>query len=184
MARSSKNAGKAAVGRKPAGGYSLLELMVAMALCAAAMALVFYSWNYISRHSIVQQRKTMFQADADRIAKSIAAELRRSPEVLTLRPDGAVFLAAGGVDTVTYAFTNGVLSKNNTPVPFVAPGVRTTQFSIEKEGGAPDVTAKTTMVTVTVGMEDSFGNTSLIPLKVRIAFQEHPDENPTHKWNF
>jgi len=167
------------------GGYTLMELMVAMALCTAAMTLVFYSWNYISRHTIVQQRKTMFQVDADRLAQSIAGELRRSPEVITLDRDKTVFVTPNGADTVTYSFSGGTLLRNTVPVSFVAPGVRVTQFSLEKEASlTANPACKAALVTLTLGMEDSFGNSRLIPLKVRIVFQEHPEENPTHKWNF
>jgi len=166
-------------------GYTLLELIVAMTLCAFALALLFYSWNYISNHTIVSQRKTMFQADADRSAQSIAAELRQSPEVLSVTDNGVVFLAANGVDTVTYDFSAGELLKNNFAVSCIAPRARVSRFSIEKETGLtsnPD--SKTAMITLTVGMEDAFGDVSLITLKVRIAFRESGAGGSSRPWNF
>jgi hypothetical protein len=155
-----------------------------MALCGFAMTLVFYSWNYISNHTMVTQKKTMFHVEADRLAQSIAAELRKSPEVISLGENKTIFLSAGG-DTVTYEFTNGVLLKNGNAMQCTSTGAHIAQFSIEKESGLADDTGlKTTMITLTEAMEDSSGNHSVISLKVRIAFQQNRADGSPRQWNF
>jgi prepilin-type N-terminal cleavage/methylation domain-containing protein len=172
---------------KPGGsrGFTLLELIVAMALCAFALSLVFYSWNYISNHTIVQQRRSLFQAESDRIAQSIAAEMRKSPEVISLSTNRVTMLAANGADTVTFEYSNGVLLKNNAPVSCLLAGGRVTQFLIEKEGAAESNPASTyATITLTFRMENNFGDVSQIPLKIRVALPQNPADEALRQWNF
>ncbi len=166
-------------------GYTLLELIVAMALCTFALSLVFYSWNYISNHSIIQQRRSLFQVESDRIAQSVAAEMRKSPEVISLSTNRVTMLAANGADTVTFEYSNGVLLKNGAPVSCLSAGGRVTQFLIEKEGAAASNPASTyATITLTFRMENNFGDVSQIPLKIRVALPQNPTNEALRQWNF
>jgi hypothetical protein len=142
--------------------------LVATVLGAMAVSLVFFSWNYISRHTIVQQRKSMFQAEADRMAQAIALEIRKSPEVFSWKDNSTTFLSSTGSDTITYGISNGAFLKNEVPVSVVASGAFVSQFSIERENPSDALDAsKTIMLSITLVMQDQFGNASTIPIKIR-----------------
>jgi prepilin-type N-terminal cleavage/methylation domain-containing protein len=165
--------------------FSLIELMVALSLSGIAVTLVFYSWKYISHHTITQQRKTLFQTDADRIAQSIVAQIRKSPEVVTIAQNTVGFLSQNGSDTITYEFSGGVLRKNNTEVLCNSKGAKITQFSIENEVVPVEIgEPNSIMLILTVGFEDKFGNTSVIPLKVKATLSPERLNMLTGKWNF
>lgn len=150
-------------------GFSLLELLVATMLGAIAATLVFFSWNYISRHTIKQQRKSMFQVEADRITQSVAQEIRKSTAVISWKDNSITFLSSTGSDTITYELSNGAFLKNNVPVSLVAPGSFVSQFSIDRENPSNALDAsKTIILTMTLVMQDQFGNTSTIPIKLRL----------------
>lgn len=150
-------------------GFSILELLVATMLGALATSLVFFSWNYISRHTITQQRKTMFHAEADRLAQAIAQEIRKSPEIISWKDNAITFLSPTGVDTISYGISNGDLLKNEVPVSFAAPGAHVSQFTIERENPSNVLDASKTMTLgITLVMQDNAGNASTIPLKVQV----------------
>jgi prepilin-type N-terminal cleavage/methylation domain-containing protein len=166
-------------------GFTLLELLVATMLGAMAATLVFFSWNYISQHAITQQRKSVFQAEADRMAQAIALEIRKSPEVLSWKNDGIVFLSSNNADTITYEFQSGDLFRNAVIVSCMAQAARITRFSIDADALAGQASASNTAnLIVTLGMEDGFGNSSTIPLQVRVNFPNDRLDSLTGKWNF
>ena len=150
-------------------GFTLLEVLVATMLGAMAATLVFFSWNYISHHAITQQHKSMFQAEADRLAQAIAFEIKKSPEVVSWKDNSITFLSSTGSDTIGYELSNGAFLKNNVPVPVVASGAFVSQFTIERENPSNALDAsKTIMLSITLVMQDQFGNASTIPIKVRV----------------
>jgi prepilin-type N-terminal cleavage/methylation domain len=168
-----------------AHGFSLLELLVAMALSIMVVTLVFFSWNYITRHTITQQQKSLFQAEADRVAHAIALEIRKSPEVISWKNDRIVFLSSNNPDTITYEFSNGNLLKNEAVVPCNAQTAHITSFSIEGDAVERQLSASNSVsLVVTLGMEDGFGNSSTVPLHVRANFPLDRQDSLTRKWNF
>ena len=163
----------------------MLELLIATMLGAMAATLVFFSWNYISQHTIMQQRKSMFQAEADRMAQAIALEIRKSPEVISWKDNSITFLSSTGSDTISYELSNGAFLKNNVPVPMIASGAFVSQFTIERENPSNALDAsKTIMLSITLVMQDQFGNASTIPVQVRANFQQDRQDSFTRKWNF
>ncbi|MGB7566819.1 MAG: prepilin-type N-terminal cleavage/methylation domain-containing protein [Chitinivibrionales bacterium] len=166
-------------------GFTLLEVLVATMLGAMAISLVFFSWNYISQHAIVQQRKSIFQAEADRMAQTIAMEIRKSPEIISWRNDKIVFLSSSAPDTITYEFSNGNLLKNAIIVPCISPTAYISRFSIEGDADEGQLPASNSVsLVVTLGMEDGFGNASAIPLRIRANFPINSQDSLTRKWNF
>ena len=153
----------------PMPGFSLMELLVAMALSGMVVTLVFFSWNHITHHTITQRQKSMFQAEAVRVSEAIAGEIRKSPEVLSWKDNAITFIAPNGVDTVTYEQMYNGFMKNGTPLPLIVPGAFVSQFTVEPESPADALDAsKTVMLSISLTMQDNFGNSSVIPLQLRV----------------
>jgi prepilin-type N-terminal cleavage/methylation domain-containing protein len=170
--------------RKPSG-FTLLEVIVAVALAGFTMSLVFFSWNYILHHTITQQHRSLFQAEAGRLAQSIASELGKSSEVTSIQTGKIIFLLSNTTDTSYYEFVNGTLLKNNKPVPIVSPGAYINLFSIEKEQNESRSENLFSMITMTIGMHDNFNDSSVISLKIRIAYPESSTGGSVEQnWNF
>jgi hypothetical protein len=111
----------------------------------------------------------MFQAEAVRLSEAIATEIRKSPQVLSWKDNGITFLAANNADTITYEFANTALMKNAAPVSFIAPGAFVSRFVVESENQAGALDAsKTMMLSISLTMQDNFGNSSVIPLQIRV----------------
>ena len=148
-------------------GFTLIELMVASMLMALTVSLIFMSWGIVSRHIAVGQRKSGFEAEATRVAQQLLLELRRSPEVITVASNRISFLAANGADTIDWALGNGNLIRNGrrAAIALRRPGAGD---SMVIETGA-DPTGSGPMLGVALRMENGFGDTSAIALKVRVA---------------
>ena len=133
----------------------------------------------------MQQRKSMFQAEADRMAQAIALEIKKSPEVISWRNDKIVFITSNKADTNVYEFSNGNLLKNATIVRCMSHTARITGFSIDEDGLAGHAPASNSVALVlTLGMADGFGNASTIPVQVRANFPQDRLDSLTRKWNF
>jgi prepilin-type N-terminal cleavage/methylation domain-containing protein len=175
----------AATGRH---GFTIVELMIALVLSGFVMTMVFYSWNYISNHTITQQRRALFQTEADRIAQTIVFQIRKSPEVLRIASTSIAFLSPDGVDTIVYEFVNGSFRKNNRELWSSDHDARIIQFSIEQERSSPGPdTSNSIPLLLTIGLNDRFGNASVIPLKVRaivVSDDFVTDAASARAWNF
>ncbi len=169
-------------------GFAIVELMIALVLSGFVMTMVFYSWKYISDHTFRQQRKTLFQTEADRIAQTIISQIRKSPEVLRMTPTSISFLSPGSLDTIAYEFINGSFRRNETEIWSNDRSARIAQFSIEKENPSLVIdTSNSVPILVTMVFQDRFGNTSTIPLKVRaVMFPDRFTAEPGQLkgWNY
>ncbi len=164
---------------------TIIELMIALALSGIVVSMVFFSWNYIMRHTTIHQRKALFQAEADRIAQSIMGAIKKSPEIIAVKSNGIVFLSSNGLDTIVYECVNGDFRKNDTTVPCNAQDARITRFTVET--GIVDKGTNSTnsiVLSLSICLEDRFGNTSTIPLTVRAAVPPSRLEDIKGKWNF
>ena len=172
-------------GRK---GFVLVELMIALVLSGFVMTMVFYSWKYISNHTVTQQRKAMFQTEADRIAQTIAQQIRKSPEVMSIASTSIRFLLPGGADTVAYEFENGSFQKNGAALWQDNGRARICQFDIVKEASSLEADTLTSMtILLTIGFMDRFGNAGVYPIKVRAAVSPdrlNAEYGKVKGWNF
>jgi prepilin-type N-terminal cleavage/methylation domain-containing protein len=189
MGRRGRMASKNVSLHKNRRGFVLIELMIALILSGFVMTMVFYSWKYISDHTIMQQRKALFQAEAERIAQLIVLQIRKSPEVVRTAHSSIAFLSPTGLDTIVYEFMNGSFRKNGLELWSSDRDARITQFSIETEhAGLMTDSSNFVTLLLTVGLKDRFGNSSTLPLKVRAALS--PDRFTTETgggsrgWNF
>jgi prepilin-type N-terminal cleavage/methylation domain-containing protein len=169
-------------------GFTIVELMIALTLSGFVMSMVFYSWNYISHYTVTQQRKAMFQNEADRIAQLMVAQIRKSPKVVLKSDRSVVLLSPNGLDSIAYEYTEESFKKNNTEIWGDSNSARITQFLIKKEDPGIDIdSAKSVMLLLTIGFKDRFGNESVFPLKVKAAVS--PDQfdgkgSREREWNF
>jgi prepilin-type N-terminal cleavage/methylation domain-containing protein len=169
-------------------GFTIVELLIALTLSGFVMSMVFYSWNYISHYTVTQQRKALFQSEANRIAQLIVAQIRKSPKVVLKSEMSVIFLSQSGLDTIAYEWTSETLKKNNVEIWCDSNSARLTQFSIKKEDPGIDIdSTKSTMLLLTIGFKDRFGDESVFPLKVKAAVS--PDQFDSkggreREWNF
>jgi hypothetical protein len=147
----------------------LLELIVALALSGLVMSMVFYSWRYVSNHTLKQQRRTLFQTEADRIVRTLGRELRLSPGVTRIDRNRLSLLRPDGVDTVNYKFEYGAFTKNDTAFWQDDGRARICQFDVEKESVPLDAdTLPAITLLITIGFTDRFGDSAAYPLKARV----------------
>jgi prepilin-type N-terminal cleavage/methylation domain-containing protein len=157
-------------------GVTLIELVVSMSIAGIVFASVMFSWTYISRHTTIQQRKSIFAAQAEQAASLIANDIRKSPGVVFVEPHAIAYLSPIGDDTTRYYFDNDSLRKNNAAVQLVVPCAKIVQFTIEKQdstmASAPSDAAqdrqRDIILLVTLGMHDCFDNNSVVRLVVRV----------------
>ena len=170
------------------GGFTIVELMIALALSGIVMSLVFSSWKYISHYTVTQQRKALFQTEANRIAQLIASQIRKSPKVVLKSANSIVFLSPDGLDTIAYEWTSESFKKNNAEMWGDDRSARITQFLIEKENPGIELdSANSIMLLLTLGFKDRFDNESVFPLKVKaVVFPDQFDVKgrSAREWNF
>jgi prepilin-type N-terminal cleavage/methylation domain-containing protein len=154
-------------------GFTLLEIMIAMTLIGLVVSMVFYSWCYITRHTVSIQHGSAFQAEAYRMVQSVSTEIRKSPEIISVKSDGIRFMSSNGTDTVDYEYVNDKLYRNNIPVSYISPYTFMNRFLIGMEHDYGSSGNTFSLLTITMGMNDSYGDTSLLSVKVRVDFQDN-----------
>jgi prepilin-type N-terminal cleavage/methylation domain-containing protein len=177
--------------RRPQGGVTLVELVVAMAIAGIVISLTLASWTFISRHTTLGKHKAEFLSQTEQTASLIVNSIRRSEQVISFDKNTISFIAGSGGDTVTYAFDGDTLRKNGDAVQFVTEGATVVRFSVEKDEAASTPSARSLaspldaqdiVLTVTLGMKDRSGASSEIPSSVKIRFV--PPGDPYNKNRF
>jgi prepilin-type N-terminal cleavage/methylation domain-containing protein len=175
-------------------GHTLIELIVALSISGIVITMALFSWTFISRHTTIQKRKSIFYSQAEMTASLIVNDLRTSPAILSINDHAITFVARTNGDTVTYEFTGDSLRKNRIGVPLVAEGANVVQFSIEKRSvttedpirkSLPGKKREDILLIVTLGMQDRTGLTSLLPLQVKVRSPDEPTGGyGNNRWNF
>ena len=149
-------------------GFTLIELLVTTVLTTIALCLVFFSRNYISRHTIEQQRRSLFFTETNRISMSISNAIRKSPEILECSDNQIVFLSAITFDTLSYAFINGDIYRNGTIISSVIHDLRFTEMLIKNHAEYNNADNNTVLLSIYFAAEDSFKNKSDLTINVKV----------------
>jgi prepilin-type N-terminal cleavage/methylation domain-containing protein len=175
-------------------GFTLVEALVALSISGMIITMTLFSWTFISRHTTIQKRKSMFFSQTETLASLIVNDLRTSPAILSINDHAITFVARINGDTVTYEFTGDSLRKNRIGVPLVAEGANVVQFSVEKRSvttgdpirkSLPGEKREDILLIITLGMQDRTGLTSLIPLQVKVRSPDEPTGGyGNNRWNF
>jgi len=140
-------------------GFSLVELVVAIVMSTLVLGAVFSAWILVNRHTISGKRKAILQAEADRIVRSIALQIRATPAVVVWTDQSITMIAPGSNDTLVWAFDGDSLARNDTAIRFISPSARVTDFRIaDLTEGNPS--SRGTLLSVSLTMQDDFGDES------------------------
>ena len=169
--------------KKNCGGYTLVEILIAIVIWASVGLAIILSMKFILSHPAEQQRRSIFQSEAARIAQTIVHEIQQSKYVLSVSENQITFVTANEQDTIVYEFVNSQLMKNKVPVPCVSQSARFVNFTLEKDQQVSSDTLQVPYV-MTLFMEDDFRNKTSISLRVNIKQQNITNEAVKGNWNF
>lgn len=165
-------------------GFTLIELMVALALSVLIAGLVYVSWNSITRHTTVHQRRTQLDTDAQRIGRQISGDIRRSPAILALESSRVSLISPLGGDTLTYVFANNTITRNNTLMPLQSHNARIESFTLTSEHGDPSSASSDVLITLAIKVTSTFGDTSALNFKVRAKEPKETQSGGIKGWNY
>jgi len=174
-------------------GFTMVELVVAMAIAAIVISLTLASWTFISRHTTLTRRASEFHSQAEQAAFIIVNSLRTSEKVLSFDKSTITFVAGRSGDTVSYSFDNDSLRKNGTAVTFVQDGIAVVKFGVERNEAAsapaarPLATpedARDLVLTITLAMRDRAGALSEIPSEVKVRYVPTRDAYGKNTFSF
>jgi type II secretory pathway pseudopilin PulG len=168
-----------------AGGFTLLELVVAMFLSATIVALVVLSWSGFSRHMATQERMSLLGAAAERVAGALASELRRASTVLSVDEHAIRVVDSRSGDTLSYELSEGVgLLRNGVPVYAGVRWGRVFGFDISAatSEGAPVGTP--VLLSIALRLCDGVRCTTAVSVEVQIPAPTGDGWRPGGGWNF
>ncbi|MBD3419390.1 MAG: hypothetical protein GF398_04655 [Chitinivibrionales bacterium] len=149
-------------------GFTILELVMAVSMSMLAVAVIFAAWRYFSVHTISNQRTSTFNVEVDRLAKSLAGRVRRSPEILAWNESGIAFIDRHTNDTVALAFYNDSLYFAEKTVKLASHGAGIVKFEIEKVSEDKLLETANLLLKFALGVEDGYSNTSEISVNVMV----------------
>lgn len=112
------------------GGVTLVELTIAVALSAVLAASVFFTWNYLTRHTTIQNRRTAIRAEGNRITNQLSLQLRRAESIINLDNSSIQFTVNNRADTISYVFSGSEMTYNQQPISFTIPAIEVSNFTI------------------------------------------------------
>jgi prepilin-type N-terminal cleavage/methylation domain-containing protein len=180
-------------GRGLRRGVTLVELVVALSIAGIVTGLVLFSWSFVSRHTTQQKRKALLYSQTENLIGSIVNEVRASSQIVSYGDDSIVFISSKSNDTVSYSRTADTLYRKGAAVHLVSQCSKVVRFSIEideeasgnqydqqlSKGEQPDI-----VLVITLGVEDCFGASSVIPQKVKVHQPDDATLGNASKWNF
>jgi prepilin-type N-terminal cleavage/methylation domain-containing protein len=111
-------------------GFTIIELMVGVAISLIVISTVYYTWNSVNTHIARHSAKSQFSSEANRIIHTISSQIRKSPEVLSWSERQIFFLSPDDGDTLSYVFRDENLLCNGDTVKMVDMRNKITDFRI------------------------------------------------------
>ena len=112
-------------------GFTLLEMIVAMAVGGIVLMLAFGAWNAVTRHSNRLDQARLVSIETRRIATGLTTDLRRSPSVIAIETHRVRFVSGITLDTLTYEIDDARLLRNGDSVTLRATHARVSDFLVE-----------------------------------------------------
>jgi prepilin-type N-terminal cleavage/methylation domain-containing protein len=72
-------------------GYSLMELVIAMALASIVISNVYFFWRYMDRHISVHSENASLQKETDRLIHQITSAVRKLPPYCIMTINRSLF---------------------------------------------------------------------------------------------
>jgi prepilin-type N-terminal cleavage/methylation domain-containing protein len=155
-------------------GFTLLELMVAIAVSGLVVALAFGAWIAVTHHTERLDRSRMLDVEARRLAVSMANELRRTPAVVRLEPQAVGYVSKISFDTVVYSTDGAGLLRNNEPVQIRSTQSRVCELTVEDLSRNGMAVYGNHLIRITLCLEDGFGNRSRICVQAAAKMDAEP----------
>lgn len=113
---------------KRGAGFTLVELVVALSLLSIVTGMVSSFYLFAHQQIIKREKKLFSFENAQSLMHSLGENIRKSRATLCLDENKWQFLRQNG-DTCVYAFEDGILSFNNSPVPMEEKPVASFSFA-------------------------------------------------------
>lgn len=153
--------------RIKAGGYSLIELVVAMVLVSIVVSNVYFFWRYMNRHIIRHSESASLQIESDRIVHQIVSSVKRSSSILDYDRNSITMLGETDEDTVSYSFTNDTLYRNKIKLSLLTSRSHVKDFEIKNLTEDPLNSSGFLFLEITVTLAHQSGFESQATLRVK-----------------
>ena len=154
--------------RSNRNGLTILELIVALSISAAVISVVYYTWNFLNKHIAKHTNSALVSDAADRLAHSIASQIRRSPAILKWDNHSIKLLSAENSDTVTWDFDGENLLRNGDSVQVTIHGSRISNFEVKdlRDLGLPE-NSLNLLLQISLTVNNEAGDSSRVDLTVK-----------------
>jgi len=161
-------------------GFTIIELMVGIALTAILTTVVYMTWNTLSTHTTVQKRRTVLRSESTRIVTQITSQLRRADNILHLDRNRVVFTMNDGSDTICYDFDGSELRRNDIPISFTGPHISVTDFTFHDDNSNDG--QKPYLITCTLRMKTESGDTTSSQMTVFVRRAQSENSDNSFSW--
>ncbi|MFW5775643.1 MAG: PulJ/GspJ family protein [Chitinivibrionales bacterium] len=171
--------------RAHAGGFSLLEMLVAISLSSVLIITILQVWHNLNNQTTVQARRVMFESEANLIADNMSTELRRASGIISME-ERAVTFATEKKDTVRFSFDGELLRRNEQPVGFTKKDMATLSFTLEWSQEEIDELSRRihSLIRFSLQFEDSFDNRITLTRDVAVPYFSGSDDVASEEWLF
>ncbi|MFP4162465.1 MAG: hypothetical protein ACLFQB_00085 [Chitinispirillaceae bacterium] len=164
--------------KEAAGGLTVLELIVIVAVSSIVFTLVLSSWNYLNTHVAHHENRALLRDETTRIADEIALKLRKTSGVLDMTYSSVRLLDRG--DTLDYYFNGETLLKNGDPMALRGhQGGKITSFELEdvNETGSQQMLLR---ITLCSRDRENRSDTAKVLVQAKSLVNDRPDS----EWGF
>ncbi|MDO5575512.1 MAG: prepilin-type N-terminal cleavage/methylation domain-containing protein [Fibrobacter sp.] len=111
-------------------GFTIVELITALAMSTIVISSVYYFWNFLNMHVYVHSSHAQFEQEAHRVAQRIFSGVNKSEEIIEWDRQSISFVSNLG-DTCKYVFNGDSLTYNDSAIHFINKKLKVTSFNIE-----------------------------------------------------
>lgn len=169
------------------GGFTVVELLVTLAMTAAVTGAVFTTWNWMNGYIAHRKRRAVVQNDAERLTRLVVDNIRRSSEVVRWSRNEVTFIHHVSGDTVSYEYDGSVLRRNGAPTALQCRSCEVTDFSLEREatGAVGGEQSSSVLVELHLALAGAAGDT--VSQRVKLTLPERDETMSADEldgWNF
>lgn len=110
-------------------GFTVIELITALALSSIVISSVYYFWNFLNKHVYIHSRHAQVEQEAHRAAQRIFSSINKSSEIIEWDPKSITFISTSG-DTNKYLYDGDSLICNKSAIRFFNKGLKVISFNL------------------------------------------------------
>ncbi|HLV30815.1 MAG TPA: prepilin-type N-terminal cleavage/methylation domain-containing protein [Chitinispirillaceae bacterium] len=110
-------------------GFTVIELITALALSSIVISSVYYFWNFLNKHVYTHSRHAQVEQEAHRAAQQIFSSINKSSEIIEWDPQSITFISTSG-DTNKYLYDSDSLRYNRSAMQFSNKGLKVYSFNL------------------------------------------------------